>query len=192
MIGLSEEPKDKKYLIKPGIIRALSSCCLFSCSETNINTSEELFMEKSAIIIIYNLTIFIPTDNDSYDDKFEYKNSINKIIHYGGYAALAYVEHNCTIEPIKELCKSLKLSQYLKKKNLKQTINSVLSCLKRNENSSNLPDINESKEPERNENQNALKSINYNELLGYLQSYCPKEKAKIKSKKGKTILNYRT
>ena len=141
-VKLSIDQKDKKYLVRPNIIGTLARSCLSSCNNC---TNEEISMAKSAISVLYYASTITSKKEMDINEELEQKNLRNKIIQWGGFAALVYVDRICTVESIREHCKNLELNQFIRGKKLKLTIHSLKAYLglntNSNENEKILPDI---------------------------------------------------
>jgi hypothetical protein len=105
-------------------------------------------MAKFAISVLYYASTVTSKNELNINEKMEQKNLRNKIIQWGGFAALVYVDRFCIVEGIREHCKSLELNQFIRGKKLKLTIRSLKAYLRLNINNNEkmFPDISSVKE----------------------------------------------
>eukprot|EP00826_Nyctotherus_ovalis_P045775 TRINITY_DN5099_c0_g3_i1.p2 TRINITY_DN5099_c0_g3~~TRINITY_DN5099_c0_g3_i1.p2 ORF type:complete len:155 (-),score=30.18 TRINITY_DN5099_c0_g3_i1:656-1120(-) len=141
------DQKDKKWLVRSNIVGTLSRACLSPCAQADKNT-EALQMAKSAISVLYYASTVTSKKEMNFAEKLEQKNLRSRIIQWGGFAALIYVDRTCHVEAIREHCKSLELNQYLRGKKLKLTIRSLKAYLRLNviESKRTLPEVKSSEE----------------------------------------------
>ena len=135
-MSLSNIAEEKRYLVRCDIIHSLINCIMYSCSESVKESPKSIVLCKNAIEILYNLSEIHPSP---YMNKMK-KSLKNKIIQWGGFVTLLYIERNTQLKPIKDICEKLAISEILKGKKLKAAINSISEYLQ-NKSELNLPNI---------------------------------------------------
>ena len=123
---LSQDPNEKKWLMKKKIIHSLINCSL------NINSTlkDEIVIIEYAIGILYNISILASMDECVHLLKFKHKNLRNKLERLGVFATLAYIHYNTITKDIQDFCAKLSMNKFFKRKTLKLTINSIREYLK--------------------------------------------------------------
>lgn len=119
------------------MIHQVVMCSLLSCGEAAKESQKLPKMAKRAIEVLYNASLI---SESPYMEKLSaiQKQFRQKIIQWGGFAAMFYVDRNA--KALKEVCEKLGIRKYVKGKKLKATINSVRMYL-RSKDSGSLPAI---------------------------------------------------
>ena len=105
----------------------LIECSLGSCD----SSKTEFNIARCAIQILYNAGSINPFEDSPYIPSLDLTQKMfrNKILRWGGFASLLYIDRNTTSKPIKEFCKDLKLRSFFKGNKLLDVIKSIKTHL---------------------------------------------------------------
>ena len=108
------------------IVHSLIKCSIRTCKNDH-NDSEVINMGKRAIYIIHNISSMGNFGKLNYIEGVTIDQKILrlKIIQWGGFTTLKYIEKNCRIKTIKNYCDILMIKKAIKGRELQAVIDST-------------------------------------------------------------------